>query len=187
MIRKYWLPTIPMMPIDVVNRHAAGTGSACHAIQASDADYNGHRVGVSFKPHSVHGPCWNAEYTWGGRRVLGRGSLEMCLRAACQEYDRGARGSSVHVYVDDAAPESVEEQEQACRDVGALPCTDEVERAHAESWWTGAHEGARSAAWLKRLGCFHAVLQRALEFTGTPEDWRSQEGALLGTLMRVQA
>ena len=111
--------TTPMTVIDMINRAAAAQGSMAYAAAASHADYNGHHVTVSFKPHAVSGPCWNAEYWWAGRVVLARGTFENCLRAGLQEQARGAKGGKLVVCVEN------EEQAQMCRDAGLLP-EDEV-------------------------------------------------------------
>ena len=100
---------------DMLRRRGAATGTVEGARANANASFNGHPVTVSFKPDSVHGPCWNAEYWWAGRVVLARGTLERCLEAARHEYDRGARGASVVASLDACkAPESVEEQRAQC-------------------------------------------------------------------------
>lgn len=81
--------------IDMINRHAAATGSMSYAMAAADADYNGHYVTVSFNDYRNY---WVASYTWAGRRVLCRGTFEDCLRAAMAEHDRGAKFSTVMAY-----------------------------------------------------------------------------------------
>lgn len=94
----YCLPTLPYSLTDAVNRAALATGSTRAAAAGHQADYNGHRVTVSFNTFRQY---WVADYTWAGRVVLARGSFENCLIAALREYTRGALGSSVHVVLRD--------------------------------------------------------------------------------------
>ena len=81
-MKSYWLETIPITPIDLINRRAVATGSPQNAMAAEHEDYNGHHVSVSFKPHAVSGPIWNAEYSWAGRVVSARGRGETRSPAA---------------------------------------------------------------------------------------------------------
>ena len=87
-------PTVPYGIVDALNRRAAATGSPGYARAASQADYNGHSVSVywnSFRRYYV------ADYTWAGRNVIGRGSLQSCLDAALSYYRQGALGARVTV------------------------------------------------------------------------------------------
>jgi hypothetical protein len=81
-------------------RHAVATGSVHDAMWFAEADFNGHHVNVSFKPHAVSGPIWNAEYWWAGRNVLGRGSFDRCLCEAELYMHRGHKGSICTVHYD---------------------------------------------------------------------------------------
>ena len=126
----YWLPTIPLTVNDMINRRAAATGSVGYAMATAYSDYNGHHVGVGFRPHAVGGARWVAEYQWGERVVLSRGSLRSCLEAAKREYDRGARGTVVIVGLHEDAPESIEDQRAACEALGYVPFSQEIQREH---------------------------------------------------------
>lgn len=90
--QNYWLPTVPMTLIDAINRRAAATGSVMYAVQTAHADYNGHYVRVYFNDYRGY---WLAEYQWGERVVLRRGTAQECLRAAHDYYKRGDKGSTV--------------------------------------------------------------------------------------------
>ena len=61
---------------------------------ASYADYNGHRVTLSWNDYRRY---YVAEYYWAGRVVLSRGRFESCLRATLEEYGRGALGASASI------------------------------------------------------------------------------------------
>ncbi len=166
---RYWLPTIPYSAIDLVNRRASATGSIRYAQASEHGNYNGHRVSVSFKPHAVSGPTWNAEYTWAGRRVFGRGSFARCMEAAKQYHDKGHRGAAVWIYLSDEAPESIEEQKQIAESLGASLFNDETEQAHKDTWWTDAHKAVSDAlGWEKYWPGTVAI---AVNFTGTFEGW----------------
>ena len=117
------LPQIPLTEVDRVNRRAAATGSVGYAMATGDADYNGHPVTVSFKPHAVGGPRWTAEYYCGGRVVLSRGTFGHCIDRACREYDRGHRGATVVAYTHESAPETLDQQAAACRRAGMVEMT----------------------------------------------------------------
>lgn len=91
---EFFKPAIPLSLIDVVNRAAAARGSERYARLASDADYNGHRVEVSFNDYRGY---WIARYFYGGDVVLARGSFKACLDAALRYYARGRRGSTIWV------------------------------------------------------------------------------------------
>lgn len=97
----YHLPTIAYTPIDALNRRAAAVGSPGYAQAAAYADYNGHRVTVTWNDYRGY---YIAEYFWAGRVVLARGTFAQCLTAALAEYGRGALGTSVWatVQADDA-------------------------------------------------------------------------------------
>lgn len=122
-----WIPTRPYELADAFNRMAAATGSVARAIGAANANYNGHRVTVCFNEFRKY---WVAEYYWGQRVVLARGSLEECLRAAAREHARGALGSEVHVGVRDQ-----QELELALSlGLGYVEHSQEAEAAHSATW-----------------------------------------------------
>lgn len=157
------LPTIPYSPVDLVNRRAAATGSVAYAKAAHHGDYNGHFVRVYFNTFRKY---WVCDYTWAGRNVLGRGSLRSVLSAAKREYDRGARGTRVHLKIDDKAPEPVEEQKAMAREFGFVESRPDDEKP---DWWTDAHEVARDALhWEKH---FPGIVGFALKYEGTFADW----------------
>lgn len=171
----------PLTPIDCINRRAAATGSVGYAIATADADYNGHPVRVSYKPQAVSGPTWNAEYYWGGRVVLARGGFEACLDAAMREYNRGARGASVTVTTSELAPESRERQEMMCRDRGLTDITGRDPYAKP-AWWTGTHHAVVDANFWLRCGHHQGIMETALAFEGTPEEWPAARDAFIASL-----
>lgn len=180
--REAWtLPQIPLSPIDMINRMAAATGSVGYAQATAHGDYNGHHVMVSFKPHAVSGPTWNAEYWWAGRVVLGRGSFQRCVEAAVREYRRGARGTSVvaEVYDDEAAAISADEQRQILQQAGFERVEKDDPATRRAPWWTGAHEAVCDAAAWQRTGFASLLMERALAFTGTPEEWPAERDRLV--------
>ena len=173
---KYQLPEIALTPIDIINRRAAATGSMRYAQLASDADYNGHRVTVSFKPHAVSGPTWNAEYYWGGRVVIGRGTFSCCLAAAKDEYAKGAHGCQIVVYLSDEASESIADQASRCVTLGFEPYTQDD---HKPPYWTGTHEAVSNALSWENQGRFIGMVQHALTYTGTADDWETERNRWL--------
>lgn len=92
MKNQLWLPTIPMTLIDKINRKAAAEGSVYLAMKSANADYNGHYVTVGFNEYRKY---WVAEYHWGERVVLARGTAKDCIREAHAEYARGSKGCTV--------------------------------------------------------------------------------------------
>lgn len=166
-MNNFHLPEVELSPVDLINRRAAATGSVRYAQLTGSADYNGHPIAVSFKPHAVAGPIWNAEYHWGERVVIGRGSLNVCLEAAKAEHARGAGGCCVRVYLHEEAPESINEQTLLCTDLGfvagKLP-----DRA---SWWNGSHAAVvDSFLWDKQFP-HYKLMQHALAYEGTADEW----------------
>lgn len=131
------IPEIPYSPIDALNRRAAALGSPGYAQVTHYADYNGHRVSV----------CWNdyrgyyiAEYWYGGRVVLARGRFLDVMRAAIQEYRRGALGCAVSVGLRAGDTEA----EKICRNTSELVPGDL--NSSDRPWYTWKHTcAARSA------------------------------------------
>lgn len=163
----YHLPEIELSPLDVVNRRAAATGSVRYAQLTASSDYNGHPITVSFKPHAIGGPKWNAEYHWGERIVIGRGSLNTCLEAAKAEHDGGAGGCCVRVYLHEEAPESLHTQHLLCEELGFV----RGKLPDRPAWWTGTHAAVTdSITWDQRFP-HHKLLQHALEYTGSAIQW----------------
>jgi len=154
----YRLPTRPYSVIDAINRMAAATGSPRYAMLASHADYNGHAVSVYFNTYRGY---WLAEYTWSGRNVLAQGDLGLCLRAAKQEYDRGALGASVTATYpdpqaqrlsDDRMPsETLADFDAACLAAGYSSEPD------ACTWRTPLHDLVNDAMSYERNGIAPAV------------------------------
>lgn len=141
----FHIPTRPYSAIDLCNRRAAATGSMRYAQLTAEADYNGHLVGVTYNTYRGY---WIAEYFWGGRRVLARGSLGSALRAARAEYDRGAVGASVYATypreaaADERMPEESKQQfAAACRDAGFVAGKEPNEMP----WWTPKHDAVCEA------------------------------------------
>ena len=143
---RYHLPTIACTPVDIINRRAAATGSVGYAMQTAYANYNGHHVGVSFNTYRGY---WIAEYHWGERVVIARGSLVDVLRAARDYYSRGDKGATVCVgypkfwggTLDRNMPaESVQQFNAICEREGF---TFGDEGPH--KWWTPKHAACAEA------------------------------------------
>lgn len=128
------LPIRPYSPIDALNRRAAALGSPRYAQAASHANYNGHNVTVSWNDYKKYYVC---SYTWAGRIVLARGTLEECTAAAVAEYNRGALGASVDVSV---------LGEDADRILKLFPQLVPGRCEFPPSWHTWRHECAAAAA-----------------------------------------
>ncbi len=156
----------PYSIIDAINRVAASTGSMGYAMAAGSADYNGHHVRVYWNEYRGY---WLAEYQWGERVVLTRGSLENALRAAAREYGRGAKGASATAFVDlatmhvKATVADLEAAVAVAEGLGyvveRLTGADlEAERSKeyatvkAADWWTWKHASAAEAVRLEKQG-----------------------------------
>ena len=134
---RYHVPERPYGPIDALNRRAAALGSPGYAMAASGANYNGHRISVSYNDYRGY---YIAQYYWGERVVLARGSFEHCLRAALDYYERGALGASVSVCPreDDAEANALCEAEPLLKP-GALS-------EDPREWYTWRHQCAAASA-----------------------------------------
>jgi hypothetical protein len=139
-----WLPTRPFGVIDAINRMGLATGSMRSAMLGSHADYNGHRVEVSFNTYRNY---WTAHYMWAGIVWIARGSLAECLAAATREYDRGALGAEVLVEVRDEA------ELAECIAAGYQHCSEDIRKAHAATWCTELHgEVCQAMNYERQLG-----------------------------------
>tara|TARA_R110000751_G_scaffold81328_2_gene164047 strand:- start:35 stop:589 length:555 start_codon:yes stop_codon:yes gene_type:complete len=138
----FWFPTREYGAIDAINRSALATGSTRGASAGAGADYNGHGVRISYNGIRRY---WVAEYTWAGRHVIGRGSLDDCLAAAARDFNRGALGAVVIASHSDRSPETAEEFAAACDAVGMVEHTDTAEEAHRGTWAWQARGGAAEA------------------------------------------
>lgn len=94
----FHVPTVPYGIVDALNRRAVAVGSALFAKRSSHADYNGHAVNVWWNDYRGY---YIAEYTWSGRQVMARGTLQSCLNAALNYHRRGALGAKVSVCLRD--------------------------------------------------------------------------------------
>lgn len=146
--KSFWKPTIAYTLIDAINRIAAATGSPRYADLASHADYNGHFVRVYFNDYRQY---WLAEYTWAGRNVLARGSLEQCLRAALAEYARGAKGCEVSCTV------TTDEDAAIVEGAGLVPWSKEIEAAHYATWKDARFDKVTEAMSYEKHGLAPAV------------------------------
>lgn len=142
-----YLPTIPYTVIDNVNRAAAATGSINYAYAASEADYNGHRVTVSFNDFRKY---FITQYFWGERVVLCRGTLAECLRSGAEYYKRGSKGSCVRVNVPDDKW-TAKDTEKAL-ELGYKPWSQDIEAEDNAKWYTPLHSLAGRAVDLDRRG-----------------------------------
>jgi len=141
--KRFWLPTRPYSIVAAINRRSAATGSIRYAELAEHADYNGHFVSVYFNEYRRY---WVADYTWAGRIVIARGSLESCLRAAKAEYDRGALGACVSLTVES------DEDAAAAVAAGFQPWSEVIEGDHNKSWRDDRFECLSEAFQYERHG-----------------------------------
>lgn len=170
------LPIIEYSAVDMVNRWASASGSFDYAMATGSADYNGHHVIVAWRPHAVAGPRWVAEYFWGGRIVLARGSFERCVKAAAEYYARGDKGASIVVELNRTAPEVFEEQRIHARLYEYVP-GDLPRDVTAADWWTATHEAVRDAMHYKGQAYGRELMAEALAFNG--DDWPTKRDAIL--------
>ncbi|MEE8578365.1 MAG: hypothetical protein V3S78_00290, partial [Hyphomicrobium sp.] len=152
------------------------SGSFDYAMATASADYNGHHVIVAWRPHAVGGARWVAEYFWGGRFVLARGSYERCVKAAAEYYAGGDKGASVAVELDRTAPEVFEEQRIHARLYGYEP-GDLPRDVTKAAWWSATHEAVRDAVHYKRLPYGRELMYEALTYDG--DDWPAKRDAIL--------
>lgn len=133
---RYHLPVRPYSPIDALNRRAAAIGSPRYAQGAAHANYNGHHVQVYWNDCRQYYVC---DYTWAGRIVLARGTVEQCTAAAIAEYNRGALGASVSVEV-------LEKDADKISKLFPQLISGPSVFAHESSWHTWRHKCAMEAA-----------------------------------------
>ena len=164
----HWLPTRSFGVIAAINRMALATGDVTRAIQGETADYNGHSVTVQFNDFRRY---WVAEYQWGDRVVLDRGTLAQCLSAAKREYDRGALGAEVYVHTrhETEAAEAVA--------AGFQPCSEAIVAAHDATWRTSMHAEVGAAMELERQLAIPAV--GFLATSKTLEEYQGKVDAFL--------
>lgn len=181
------LPTIPFTAVDIIDRRSAATGSVKRARLAANSGYNGHRVFVEFWPHQLSGPGWRAEYQWGERVVIARGSLDSCLAAVAAHHTRGARGTAVHIKLTDRSsnvrgrivhpPESIRGQRIAAATIGAIPGAEPP--LETAAWWTGTHSAVMDA--LRSDWWRETLIDEALRYTGDAAGWPTHRDAYLET------
>jgi hypothetical protein len=160
--RSFYFPTVPYNIIDSINRAAAATGTIRYAQQSSHANYNGHAIHfVSPNPFRNY---WRAYYYWGEFVYLCRGSLADCIRAAKTYLDRGAKGASVTLVVDNDA------DAQIALDAGMTEGKD------PEAWRTDLHAEAFEA--LKWERTFGVPTSLYIEST-TKAEWHAKREAYL--------
>ena len=127
---RYWIPTRPYSLVDAVNRCAAATGSVRSALLATDANYNGHSVKVTYNDYRNYCLC---EHFWGGRVVHARGSMQVALRAGRAQHDLGHRGTRVITCA------LTPEEARVALSLGYVPWTEEGEEAWLALWYTELH------------------------------------------------
>jgi hypothetical protein len=148
--KTFWLPTIPYDLIHTINRVAAAQGSVAYAMSALDAHYNGHQVTVHFNDYRQY---WIAEFYWGGRNVLCRGSFEDCVLAAKREYERGAKGCTVRA----SFPAEDTDKENFLVSQGFQPWSEAIAAAHHDSFYTPLMGQVGSAFWYEKHVCIPAI------------------------------
>jgi hypothetical protein len=139
-VKTFHVPVRPYSPIDALNRRAAALGSPRYAELASHANYNGHHVAVNWNDYRQY---YIAQYYWGGRVVLDRGTFADCLRAALREFNRGALGASVSV----TPREDDQEALELCWCTPDLAEGDlDFSKPEPATWWTWRHQAAVESA-----------------------------------------
>lgn len=88
----YAMPMRPYSLKEAFQRLATATGSVFSATTGHHAEYNGHRVSVTWNQFRRY---FVAGYNWAGWNVLARGDFQHTLDSALQEYFRGAKGAMV--------------------------------------------------------------------------------------------
>lgn len=133
----YYLPEIPYSPIDALNRRAAALGSPMYSRMCSTANYNGHRVSVTWNDYRGY---YITQYYYGERVVLARGKFAYCLRAAIDYYKLGHLGACISI----SPREDDMEADQICQSTPDL-LQGELNDAD-RSWWTWRHTWASRSA-----------------------------------------
>lgn len=149
-----WLPYKPCTIADLINRRLLATGSVVSAQRGHFADYNGHHVRVWFNEYRRY---WIAEYIWGGREVVARGSFRQCVHAAAEFHrTQGAMGCVT------VGGEISDEDREFCASLGMEPYSDEIASARIRAmfgWkfdqvgtaiWLGQHCGSAATSFLVR-------------------------------------
>ena len=170
-----YMPTIPLTPLDLINRRDAATGSPARAHASSAADYNGHHVSIQYLPDAFTGPKWVASYYWGERVYLGRGTLPRCIGATRGYYDSGPRGAGAQLTTSEHAPETVDAQVGLAELLGFHKRDESNGRRGPwrEPWWTGAHAAVVDALnWDASRN--PGLLEHALAYRGAEADWPAE-------------
>ena len=177
----FYLPTVPYSAIDLCNRRAAATGSVGYAMATANANYNGHRIGITFNTYRGY---WIAEHHWGERVVWCRGSLANCLSVARQYHNRGDKGAAVvahyrlrSLFHDHNPPESVMQFAAQCAAAG-LAFGEEPSPLES-GWWTPKHNAVVDAMHMSNWAPGFSGLACSLPDTATAEDWAAVRDAEL--------
>jgi hypothetical protein len=143
---EFHLPVRPYSPIDAHNRMAAALGSPRMASSTHYADYNGHHVTLSWNDYRGY---YVAEYFWGGRVVIARGTFSSCLDAVLQEYNRGALGASATIAIRADDTESLAMIKIRPEIVAGslwVSNADGTRDLSRGQWWTWRHQVASESA-----------------------------------------
>lgn len=133
--KRYFLPTKPYSPIDLINQRRLATGSALAAVEGEHRNFNGHHNVLEYNQRREY---WIGRYTWAGEHVFTREpKFEHALGCAISQYNSQGTGASLWVWTE------TEEDEKLCLERGLQLYTEEACAAETAKWWTWKHDAAR--------------------------------------------
>jgi len=156
----FHVATKPFTVVDAINRVAIATGSVRQAIVTESASpviatgwnaYNGHHITVEWNAYRGY---YVAEYYWGQRNVLCRGSAIDCVLAAITEWKRQGLGSKVTLTIKAEDVEAVQDATNRLTTDPVPVMVQEGDEQWPPSWWSWKHDEVAGAVNLERqLGC----------------------------------
>jgi hypothetical protein len=165
---EFYVPTKPYGVIDAINRQAAATGSWNFAVSSSSADYNGHHISVTWNSYRGY---YIAEYYWGQRNVLCRGTAAECVSAAINEWRHQGKGAKVSMTI---KVEDADTIKAVLASFTASPTLAEVKEGREQwppAWWSWKHAEVPNALNFERqLGCPYTSFLLKAE---TPEEYKA--------------
>lgn len=144
-MKNFWFGVKPGTVADLINRHAAATGSIGYAMKM--ATHIGHMVRVYYNEYRGY---WLVEHQWGERVVHYRGDFAGAVAAAKREHEINGPFGTVTFY------DVPQELQRLCLDAGAVERIEGDEKAAlpwqfehvSTAFWTEKHVGIPAVSFL---------------------------------------